>query len=73
MQGGLFFYDPFNGQKFQHPWFVGKDVAVILGYSNTSKALADHVEPEDKLNNESLSSLGQRGGWHINESSRYSL
>lgn len=48
---------------FQHPWFVGKDVAVILGYSNTSKALADLVEPEDKLNNESLSSFGQRGGW----------
>lgn len=56
-----------------NPWFVGKDVAVILGYSNTSKALADHVDPEDKLNNESLSSLGQRGGWLINESGLYSL
>lgn len=56
-----------------NPWFVGKDVAAILGYSNTSKALADHVDPEDKLNNESLSSLGQRGGWLINESGLYSL
>lgn len=55
------------------PWFVGKDVAEILGYTNPSKALIDHVDDEDKLNNESLSSLGQRGGWFINESGLYSL
>ena len=55
------------------PWFVGKDVAEILGYANPSKALSDHVDEEDKLNNESLSSLGQRGGWLINESGLYSL
>ena len=55
------------------PWFVGKDVAEILGYTNPSKALADHVDEEDKLNNETLSSLGQRGGWLINESGLYSL
>lgn len=55
------------------PWFVGKDVADILGYTNPSKALSDHVDDEDKLNNESLSSLGQRGGWLINESGLYSL
>lgn len=55
------------------PWFVGKDVATILGYSNPSKALTDHVDEDDKLNNESLSSLGQRGGWLINESGLYSL
>lgn len=55
------------------PYFVGKDVTDILGYSNSSKALADHVDEEDKLNNESLSSLGQRGGWLINESGLYSL
>lgn len=55
------------------PWFVGKDVAKVLGYSNPSKALADHVDEEDKLNNDSLSSLGQRGGWIINESGLYSL
>lgn len=59
------------------PWFVGKDVAEILGYTNPSKALSDHVDAEDKLNNESLSSLdlnlGQRGGWLINESGLYSL
>ena len=55
------------------PWFVGKDVAGALGYSNASKALADHVDEQDKLNNESLVSLGQRGGWLINESGLYSL
>lgn len=53
--------------------FVGKDVATILGYANSSKALADHVDDEDKLDNESLSSLGQRVGWLINESGLYSL
>ena len=55
------------------PWFVGKDVAAALGYSNASKALNDHVDEEDKLNNVSLSSLGQRGGWLVNESGVYSL
>ena len=55
------------------PYFVGKDVTDILGYANSSKALTDHVDEEDKLNNESLSSLGQRGGWLINESGLYSL
>ena len=72
------FKDPYFGQIRAlsvdgEPWFVGKDVADILGYQNASKALADHVDPEDKLNNESLLSLGQRGGWLINESGLYSL
>lgn len=59
------------------PYFVGKDVAEILGYSNSSEALIEHVEAEDKLNSKTLSSLelnlGQRGGWLINESGLYSL
>lgn len=55
------------------PWFVGKDVCNVLGYQNPSKALQDHVDFEDKLNNEKLSSLGQRGGWIINESGVYAL
>ncbi len=55
------------------PWFVGKDVAEVLGYTNPSKALADHVDADDKLNNETLLSLGQRGGWIINESGLYAL
>ena len=57
----------------EEPWFVGKDVAQVLGYQNPSKAITDHVDSDDKLNNESLSSLGQRGGWLINESGLYSL
>ena len=32
------------------PWFVGKDVAEALGYSNTRDALATHVSEEDKNN-----------------------
>ena len=54
-------------------YFVVKDVTEILGYANVSKAIADHVDVEDKHNNESLSSLGQHGGWLIKESSLYSL
>ena len=30
------------------PWFVGKDVAGALGYTNARKALIDHVDDEDK-------------------------
>ena len=59
--------------KDNEPWFVGKDVAKVLGYKNASKAIDDHVDEGDKLNNVSLSSLGQRGGWIINESGLYSL
>ena len=31
------------------PWFVGKDIAVALGYSNPQKAIRDHIDVEDKL------------------------
>ena len=30
------------------PFFVGKDVAEVLGYSNSREALSDHVDQEDK-------------------------
>ena len=55
------------------PWLVGKDVAEALGYSDTNKAIAMHVDEEDKLNDKTALSLGQRGGWIINESGLYSL
>ena len=59
------------------PWFVGKDVAEILGYSNTNEVIQEHIDTEDKLNSKTLLScdldLGQRGGWLINESGLYSL
>lgn len=55
------------------PWFVGKDVAATLGYTDLNKAIMMHVDEEDKLNDKMASSLGQRGGWFINESGLYSL
>lgn len=55
------------------PFFVGKDVAEVLGYVDTNKAIAMHVDEDDKLNDKTASSLGQRGGWLINESGLYSL
>lgn len=39
------------------PWFVGKDVADILGYTNQNEAIRDHVDEEDKLNSKTLSSF----------------
>ena len=54
-------------------WFVGKDVARVLGYADENKAIAMHVDDEDKLNEKTALSLGQRGGWFINESGLYSL
>ena len=55
------------------PYFAGKDVAEILGYADPNKAFAMHVDEDDKLNDKTASSLGQRGGWFINESGLYSL
>lgn len=54
------------------PFFVGKDVAVILGYSNPQKALRDHVDEEDKTLNDSFAVNGTKGIL-INESGLYSL
>jgi anti-repressor protein len=34
--------------KDNEPWFIGKDVADILKYSNSRDALAKHVDEEDK-------------------------
>lgn len=56
------------------PFFVGKDVAAILGYSDVNKAIAMHVDSEDKkLNDKTSPSFGQRGATLINESGLYSL
>ncbi len=40
------------------PYFVGKDVATILGYSNPQKAIRDHVDEDDKTVNESFTVNG---------------
>ncbi|WP_273705963.1 BRO family protein [Leuconostoc mesenteroides] len=55
-------------------WFVGKDVAETLGYSDLNKAIVMHVDDEDKkLNDKTSLSFGQRGATLINESGLYSL
>lgn len=60
--------------KDGQPWFVGKDIAHILGYADLNKAIAMHVDDEDKkLNDKTSSSFGQRGATLINESGFYSL
>lgn len=54
------------------PWFVGKDVAEVLGYSNPQKAIRDHVDEEDRTVNESFTVNGTMASL-INESGLYSL
>ena len=83
----------FNNEEFgsvrcvsidNEPWFVGKDVADILGYQNGNRDIIRHVDEEDRmmLNEKTqyqngiefeYKELGQRGGWLINESGLYSL
>ena len=55
------------------PWFVGKDVAEMLGYSNTAKAVREHVDAEDKGVNEMDTPGGRQDVVIINESGLYSL
>lgn len=55
------------------PYFVGKDVAEILGYTNTPKAIRDHVDEEDKLTERIVLSGQNREVIIINESGLYSL
>ena len=57
------------------PYFVGKDVAAALGYTNTRKALADHVDNEDKKDGVTIrDSIGrEQNPVIINESGMYSL
>lgn len=55
------------------PYFVGKDVAEILGYSDTFGALKKHVDTEDKQNCQNDSFESPRGMTVINESGLYSL
>lgn len=55
------------------PWFVGKDLAEILGYSDTFGALKKHVDDDDKQNCQNSSFESNRGLTVINESGLYSL
>ena len=60
-------------EKDGEPWFVGKDVATILEYSNPRKALADHVDAEDKGVTKCDTLGGVQDLTIINESGLYSL
>lgn len=55
------------------PYFVGKDVAEVLGYSNSRKAIADHVDSEDKGVTKCYTLGGTQQIAIINESGLYSL
>lgn len=55
------------------PYFVGKDVATILGYTNTSKAIRDHVSNEDKQTERIVMADQSRNMIIINESGMYAL
>ncbi len=68
----------FHGQEVRaltiddEPWFVGKDVADILGYQNGSRDINRHVDEEDRQNYQN-GTFGNRGVTVINESGLYSL
>ena len=55
------------------PWFVGKDVASILGYKDTVNALKAHVDDEDKRGWQITTPSGTQQMTIINESGLYAL
>ena len=62
------------------PWFKGRDVATVLGYANTTKAIINNVEEDDKKKMEELGNpceglldANARKTIYINESGLYSL
>lgn len=72
----------FNSEEFgdirtvtieNEPWFVGKDVANILGYQNGSRDINRHVHEEDRQNYQNGTFDSPRGMTVINESGLYTL
>ena len=74
----------FNNENFgdvrtvridDEPWFVGRDIAKILGYANTNDALANHVDAEDRTDGVAIrDTMGrEQTPVLINESGLYSL
>ena len=57
----------------EEPWFVGKDVAVALGYGNPRDALRKHIEDEDKGVSQIATPSGEQTMTIINESGLYAL
>ena len=66
--GNVTVYD-INGD----PWFIGNEIATILGYSRPADAIHDHVYEEDKLTRQINVSGQGRNMYIINESGLYSL
>lgn len=60
-------------QQNGEPWFVGKDVAEILGYQNGSRDINRHVDEDDRQNYQNGTFESNRGLTIINESGLYSL
>ena len=72
----------FNSEEFgdirtvtieNEPWFVGKDVADILGYQNGSRDINRHVHEEDRQNYQNGTFDSPRGMTVINEYGLYAL
>jgi anti-repressor protein len=66
----------------ENPLFIGKDIAKMLGYTNSMKAIRDHIEIEDKIIWENIQNIWQNESFPlklqpqtylINESGLYSL
>ena len=55
------------------PWFAATDITRILGYKNCSKAIADHVDEEDKGITKCSTAGGMQNLTVINESGVFSL
>lgn len=55
------------------PWFIGKEIATVLGYKNASDALIKHVDDEDKGVAKRDTLGGKQNIVIINESGLYSL
>ncbi|CZR92290.1 TPA: Bro-N domain-containing protein [Clostridioides difficile] len=60
-------------EKGGEPWFVGKDIAKMLGYSNSRDALKKHIDEEDKGVAKCDTLRGRQILTIINESGLYSL
>lgn len=60
-------------EKNGEPWFVGKDVAEILGYTDTAQAIRKHIDSEDKGVVKTTTPGGIQSVTIVNESGLYSL
>lgn len=76
-------YKTFNNNEFgeirvlevnSEPWFVGKDVAIVLGYAKPQNVISNHVDEDDTLKQGIMDKLGrEQQTTMINESGLYSL